>query len=147
MAELISFVTASFGALEKGLDFLSKKSESDPDIASHVLSLQKSLRDMHDAWSSVSAENEALKAKITEYDRWEDSFADYEKRRVKGGAVVFVHKDNDWDLICPNCVQQKSLQQLQDMKNMTGDFSCPNCRATFPVGPDEHEQYYGETMG
>ena len=147
MAELISLVTASFGAVEKALDWFSKKAKSDPGMASHVLALQKSLRDLNDAWNSVSEENQELKTKIAEYDRWEDSLSVYKKCRVEGGAVVFVHKDNDWDLVCPNCVQQKSLQQLQDMKNLTGEFSCPNCRVSFPVRPDEHDQFYGVTVG
>ena len=142
MAEWISLVTALFGAGEKSLDWLSKKSKNDPEMASQVLDLQNTMRELHDAWSSVSDENHELRLKIEDYDRWDETIAPYEKRRVEGGAVIFVHKDSDWDLVCPKCVQERSLHQLQDKKNMTGEFSCPNCGANYPVRRDEHEQFY-----
>ena len=88
--------------------------------------------------SHLQEENNRLKQELSENEEWTKQRSNYELVKTKGGAVVYKSKERPNHYSCPNCIERREIQILQDRKVMFGDFNCPGCGKDFPVNPSRY---------
>lgn len=85
----------------------------------------------------LTREKRDLEKKLDDIETWEAQLKKYQLEETSGGAVVYGFNGSPKHYACPSCVNKKELQILQDLRVMTGDFSCPGCGKEFPIKPYE----------
>lgn len=99
--------------------------------------IQDTLFFLREELSRIQNENAALKGKLNEIEAWEVRFAEYQLEETEGGAVVYKYKGQPTHFACPNCVNKKEIQILQDRRVVAGIYDCPGCDKSFPVKPSQ----------
>ena len=141
MQGAITAIGAVRDLLKVGID-----AKVDAKAAEKVIEAMGKLGDATDALYSVreelfrlQAENVELSRQLTEDKEWKDKLSRYELTKTVGGAVVYKSISEPEHYICPNCVNQKRLEILQDERSFSGTYRCTStlCRAEFPVMPSQ----------
>ena len=96
---------------------------------------QDTLFTMREELFRLQAENQELHGKIKETEKWEAKLAEYVLAKTTGGAVVYEYKAEPHHFACPSCIENKSIQILQDNRTVSGKYRCVSCGAEFPIKP------------
>lgn len=86
---------------------------------------QDKLFDLRDELFSLQTENKRLDDIIKTYGSWEERIGTYVLVTTPGGAVVYQYRGEPEHYVCPNCINRKEIQILQDRHAASGDFECP----------------------
>lgn len=137
MQGAIAAIGAVRDLLKVGID-----AKVDARAAEKVIEAMAKLGDATDALYSVreelfrlQAENVELSRQLTEDKEWKDKLSGYALTKTVGGAVVHKSMFEPEHYICPNCVNHKRLEILQDERSFSGKYRCTStlCGAEFPV--------------
>ena len=87
----------------------------------------------------LQTENEQLRQQLNAQEEWEKQKSQYQLKKTEGGAVVYVFTQTSDGTpeyyACPSCYTQKTIQILQDKRDMSGTFVCPSCKAPYLIEP------------
>lgn len=83
-------------------------------------------------------ENSRLRQQIADFDDWQTRLDQYRLITTDAGGHVYYGRAREGDpehYVCPACVEKRLIQVLQDDRNVAGTYTCPSCKATYPVKP------------
>lgn len=81
----------------------------------------------------VQDENARLSRQLAETSDWKAERDAYLLQAAPGGAMVLHHMDKPGLFACPVCANDRKLVPLQDDRTLVGSFTCPGCKAKYPV--------------
>lgn len=141
----IAGAVAAFKAV-KDLGRVVFDAKVDADVQAKVLDVMGKIGDAQDTMYELREENMRLQAENAELSRqlvkdqeWSEKLSGYELTKTSGGAVVYKSTSEPEHFVCPNCVNQKRLEILQDERSFSGQYRCTSksCGAEFPVKPSQ----------
>lgn len=98
--------------------------------------IQASLFQIREENFALQTKNEELRKELSRHDDWDKKISEYKLTKTEGGAVVYSFNGQPQHYVCPRCASSKrEIHILQDMRDMTGHFKCPNCANEFPINP------------
>jgi hypothetical protein len=124
--------------IAEALDLIKKagdlvKSGATIGLQETIMDLRHAVLDVKDEVLTLRAELQAYKAKELEADSWKETEALYPLVKAPGGAMVRQSAAPPEHYVCPKCFVERHVYPLQDKRVMSGDWTCPGCRGTFPV--------------
>jgi regulator of replication initiation timing len=138
----LSSISSAYEGLRIGKDLLKglfelKVEAEVKDQVDEVLSklgeAQDTLFTMREELFRLQAENNTLQSQLNESTKWDEKFASYQLEKTIGGAIVYKSKFEPEHFACPSCIENKGIHILQDKRTRSGEFSCSNCQAKFPI--------------
>ena len=118
-----------------GLKIETKTIQKINEAVKKVGDAQDILFGLREALFRLQDENRGLRNLINENDEWAKRKSKYELTTTDGGAVVYQSLEGTKHFACPNCIERKEIQILQDKRVLNGEFGCPGCGKTFPINP------------
>jgi regulator of replication initiation timing len=97
--------------------------------------LREALRRLQEENTALRRENAQLHQHLKTQEAWEHHTVQYQRAQTAGGAVVYVFTGTPTHYACPRCFSQHVLQCLQEQPAIPGTFTCPGCRASYPINP------------
>ena len=140
----IASITAAYNGLKIGKEILTglleAKIESEAkgkvtEALGKLGAVQDTLFELREELFKHQSENETLRKKIAQYEAWENQLSQYALTKTAGSGVVYAYKGEPAHFACPNCVNQRQIQILQDNRTMSGKFRCPGCGTEYPINP------------
>lgn len=85
----------------------------------------------------LQAENADLKRDAEEREVLKEQREKYELFKTAGGAVVYRFKGEPEHYACPNCLNAKRIEILQNNRTLSGKYRCTaaGCGAEYPIEP------------
>lgn len=145
----VSAIAAATAVLRAARDALRGLRQSNLSDA-HKQVVESALDQLSDAQDRISdiqaesiasrEENAKLRQQIEDIDNWQERLASYELFTTPAGGHVYraVSDSAPEHYACPACMENQSIQVLQDDRNVAGTYSCPSCNARYPVKPRDH---------
>ena len=96
---------------------------------------QDTLFQLREELFKLQEDNNSLKKTIDEFNFWENKIAEYELVKTLGNAVVYKYKSEPEHFACPNCVNERLIQILQDNRTLSGKYRCIGCEGEYPIKP------------
>ena len=140
----IAAAASAYGALKAAKDMfaslLGMKIDQDVrtkvnEAISKLGDAQDKLFELRDQLSRLQEENFNLKSTVESHREWKSTLQKYELVKTSGGAVVYQAKEGISHYACPNCVERREIQILQDRRVASGRYQCPFCKSEYPVDP------------
>ncbi len=105
------------------------------DALDQLADAQDRIGDVQAESIALREENAKLRQDIAELDNWEERLSAYELIATPAGGRVYraTSEGAPEHYACPACIEAKSIHVLQDDRVMSGTFSCPSCKARYPV--------------
>lgn len=97
--------------------------------------VQDKLHELREENYRLLDENRRLADQIRAAESWERRVASYKLIRTPGGAVVYRCDEGTPHYACPKCIEDHSVQILQDKKVYSGTYLCPGCKSEYGVDP------------
>jgi hypothetical protein len=112
----------------------------DAESRPKILEAQGKLGEVQDALfmlrerlAELQQERDQLRDELATAKNWSDRAAQYELASTPGSAVVFRFTGQPEHFACPSCFNKAEVYPLQDNHVMAGTYTCPGCKAQFPV--------------
>jgi transcriptional regulator with GAF, ATPase, and Fis domain len=108
--------------------------QAQADILEKLTNLQMDALALQEKASSLINEKDELQKKVTEFEQWKETEADYELKEITTGKFVYAFKEtgksqkpSHW--LCTNCYGQrkKSILQASYHGEFDATYFCPNC--------------------
>lgn len=99
-----------------------------------VMQLREAVLNAKDEVLTLRAELQAFKAKELETESWKETEAKHPMVEAPGGAMVRKTEGPPEHYVCPKCFEDRKVYPLQDKRVMSGDYACPGCDRSYPVG-------------
>ena len=105
------------------------------DALDQIGDAQDRIGDVQTESIALREENAALRQEIADADNWQDRLSQYQLFLTPAGGHVYrtVPENAPTHYACPACIENQSIQVLQDDRNIAGTFSCPSCNTKFPI--------------
>ena len=104
------------------------------DALKEVSEIQDKLFEAREQLFNLQKGNDELRQQIKGHDDWKVRFDGFVLSNTLGGAVVYESRsDNPKHYACPQCIEKKQIQILQDLGGISGVFECPACKTKYQV--------------
>ena len=142
----LAAITAAYNGLKSAKEIFvgisELKTETDSigkinEAVKRVGEAQDTLFQLREELFKLQEDNNTLKRTIDEFDSWKNKIAEYELVKTSGNAVVYKYKSEPEHFACPNCINDHSIQILQDNRTLSGKYRCVGCEGEYPIKPKE----------
>jgi len=142
IASLITSVKAAYD-IAKGINSLKAevdRNQSISNLLEILLSVQSDAFTMQVKQQELLQENDNLRKKIIEFEKWSETEKQYELKEIYSGVFVYAYKKPDdsedpmhW--LCTKCYKEKkaSIIQLSNEVASGKYYICPTCKTEIHI--------------
>ena len=105
-----------------------------------IMELREAVLNAKDEVLRLREENQSLRVKVSEKESWAEIAAKYTLVQAPGGAMVYETDGPPPHYACARCFAEQKLHILQDERDWTGRFKCPDCENSYLVKPADHSE-------